>query len=124
MIWLGLLFSVFTIVVPMGVLSIARSVVVYRTTGEQRERGLRGGVVLLGLSALWSLVALAQWIAWASPRGALLDLHTVGIGFHVLPVVLGWLPASLCVVLSWPRSAGTDASPPRWARWMDLLWMG
>jgi hypothetical protein len=124
MIWLGLLFSVLSVVVPMITLTVGRSVVTYRLTGAEGARARRGSRVLLGVSALWSLSGLAQWLAWALPRNALWSFETVGIGFHLLPIALGWLPAVAFLIVTWPRRERNDVQPPRWVRWMDGLWMG
>ena len=120
MVWLGLLYSILTVVVPFGLLTSGRSAIAYRTTGVERSRALRGGLLLLGLSAIWSLLGAMLWLtgtSWPPPPPRLADVL-----FQVLPLLCGWLPAVLVVVLALPPSHAPLDRIPSWALWFDTFW--
>lgn len=121
MLWLGMLYGVFSVVVPLGGLTVGRSVITYRTTGRERARSVRGAAVLLALSLLWSASGLALWLANGWPPGL---PGQVEVAFQLAPLVLGWAPGMLALVLAWPPSRAAAAEAPGWVRWLDALWLG
>lgn len=120
--FLGLIYAISGVLALLLVLSTTRAAVEYRAIGVRRRDVLRGAGIVLVLASVWSLAAvgLLGLAPWA--HGAPFSLPWPHVLLAMLPVVMGWLPGAVLLVLGAGETSGTLDDVPRWARWMDALW--
>ena len=121
MVWLGTTFGISAVATPLIGLTAARRVITYRSTGEHRSGAIRAALAALLASALWSCTSLVLLTATAWESGVRWP-STFELAVSAWPVVMGWAPASVLLILALPRTHLAQGAAPTWIRYLDLLW--
>lgn len=120
---LGLVYGIVSVLVPLLGLSTLRAAVEYRAIGIRREDTLRGAGMMLGLSVVWSAAAVLLLLFSPWSQGAPFHIEAEHAVLAAAPVVVGWIPGLLLLAIGAGTTPGTLDVVPRWAKWMDALWM-
>ena len=121
--FLGLIYGISSVLVPLIGLSTLRAAVEYRAIGIRREDTVRGAATMLGISLLWSAVAVALLLLSPWSHGAAFSVEAEHAVLGIAPVVVGWIPGLGLLAIGAGTTPGTLDVVPAWAKWMDALWM-